>query len=103
MGRLVTGATIILFVLVVGVVVSYIKVGSEATTNYAGGCSDGNATACGDPENQSFLDYANDASPADLGDDTPPILNALYLLVLVFLIGMAGLLIALAFIPTTSE
>lgn len=96
---------IVLFILVVGAVVAFVKTGAEETGSFGGSCSSGNATACaeeqaeeGDTENPSFWDYVGNADPTELEDDAPPILNGLWLLVVTFLIGLAILLIATAFV-----
>jgi hypothetical protein len=103
LGRLLGGALIVLFVIVSGVVVAYVREGAEDTTLEATTCSGGNATACADDNEVSFLDQVDDASPADLGDDTPGIISVLWLVTIVFLLTAGLLLIALAFIPLTAE
>lgn len=98
------GALIVLFVIVSGVVVAYVREGAEDTTFSAETCSSGNATACaGDPDDVDFLDQVQDASPADLGEDTPGIITVLWTVTIVFLLAAGLLLIALAFVPLTSE
>lgn len=104
MGRLVDGSLIVLFILVVGAVVSLVKTGAEATT-FDASCTGGNATLCADDAGggSGFLDSVRHVVPTDFGDDAPPTVNALWLLVIVFLAGMAGILIASALVPLLSE
>lgn len=103
MGRLVAGATIILFVLVVGALVAYVKVGAEETFSGTG-CGSGNATACAEEDQETgFRDLVDAADPSELDEDAPGIVNSLWLLVVVFLVLVAGMLIVLAFVPFTGE
>lgn len=103
MGRLIAGATIILFVLVVGAVLAYVKVGAEETFSGTG-CGTGNATECADEDQETgFRDLVDAANPAEIDEDAPSIVNSLWLLVVVFLVLVAGMLIVLAFVPLTGE
>lgn len=103
MGRLIAGATIILFVIVVGALLAFIKVGAEETFTGTG-CGTGNATQCAEEGGESgFRDFVDAANPAEIDEDAPAIVNSLWLLVIVFLVLVAGLLIVLAFVPLTSE
>lgn len=103
MGRLVDGAMIILFLLVVGAVVAFIRLDSQPGSFNEGGCSDGNATECGEPDDVGFLEQVQQANPTEIDEDAPPFLNNMWLLIVGFLFVLATLLIALAFVFGTSE
>lgn len=105
MGRLIQGSLIVLFIVVVGALVAFIKDGAINTVSGFGCETQGqNATECaGIDESDNFLDTVRDANPAELGEGAPDIVNALWVMVFVFLLGVAIALIALAFIPLTAE
>lgn len=103
MGRLLGGALIVLFVLVSGFLVAFIREGSETTSEVGFTCAAGNATACNEENEENFRDQLGNANPADLGEGTPVVLTTVWALVIVFLLSVGLALIVLAFVPLTGE
>ncbi len=106
MGRLVTGISLILFLIVAGVVIALAN-GQEATGNGLAACeTDGqNATDC-QAEAQSsgsFIDTIRNVEIFSFGDGTPTEIVVLWAIIAATLLTAAILLIVLAFVPLTSE
>lgn len=103
MGRLTRGVLIILFVLVVGVLNAFIQTGAAATEGFEQSCT-GNATNCSnDAQNQAdFFDTLFSAEVAEL-PSAPPIVNILFLLVMVTLLSLGVLEAIFGVLPFYSE
>lgn len=104
MGRLTTGLSILLFVLVCGFVIALANADSiEEFTSEA--CATGNATACAEESQgqDDFLDTLRSINNFNFGEDAPFALNVIWISVLGLLIVAAILLIVFSFIPFTTE
>lgn len=104
MGRLITGVSIILFVLVINLLVAFITTGAATATPFEQDCS-GNATACSqDAASQaSFFSTLKNAAVNPLGDGTPEIISSLWFLIMITLLTTGILLVIFSAVPTLAE
>lgn len=104
MGRLTSGLSILLFVLVCGFVIALANA-DELETVASDACATGNATQCAE-ESQSqsgFLDTLRSINAFNFGNDAPTELNVIWITVLGLLLVAAILLIVFSFVPLTAE
>lgn len=102
-GRLITGASIVLFVLVTNLLVTFNNT-SAASSAYPTGCTAGqNNTQCEAAGKTSFFAAVLGTTFQGFGDDAPEILNVAWGVIMGFLLTVAVLLIVLAFVPFTNQ
>lgn len=103
MGRLIDGMMIILFLLIIGFLITFVRAGTTNDNNFVKCSGTDNATQCENVGKTSFFSAVRDVAVGDFGDDTPTWISGLWLLAAGVLLSTAILLVVLAFIPLTSE
>lgn len=102
MGRLMGGALILLFVLLVNTVAAFVEGGTSTGDSFSNCSESGNITECENVGKGSFFSQVADVTFTGI-DDLPDWLNAAYIITMGLLLTTAILLIVLAFIPLTNE
>jgi len=108
MGRLLTGVSIVLFLIVINLLLAFIQTGSTTAQGFSSGCSSSqNATACSaDAADRAdffaaLRSVTVQAQP--FGADAPAIFNVVFFVVSITMLTTAILLIVSSFIPLLSE
>jgi hypothetical protein len=103
LGRLVTGISIVVFILVVNLVAVFIRTDAASTSSVPGCGGEDDATECENVGKTTFFEAVRDVSVGNIDDDAPAIVNVLWLTVMAIMLTAAVLLIVTAFVPTLSE
>lgn len=104
MGRLITGVSIILFVIVVGLFNAFIQNGSATGSGFDESCSGDNATACAE-DAQSRTDFLDTLRAATIEPfpGAPTFINTTWFIIGLTMLTSGILLVIFSFIPWTSE
>lgn len=104
MGRLISGISIILFVIVVGLFNAFVQTGTASGDGFGEDCSGDNATACAEDAQSrgDFLDTLR-AATIEPFPGAPDFINTTWALVGITLLTAGILLVVFSFIPLTSE
>lgn len=103
MGRLVTGVTIVLFLLITTTLLAFIRQGTASAESIPGCTTNDNATACENVGKTTFFAAVRDVAVGNIDDQAPTIINVLWVLIMATLLTTAVFLIVTSFIPTRSE